>query len=212
MKFQLNLLKNPFDRHIILHEALVIDAQYPPVKKYLKDTILPAEKVKLPAEFLVLGVKYGISGGVPGRTLTSPLYSEKQLLDSGDIEIFEYSHEVPATVARNFKMPLLSAIEFFRGAKYELSICSYLICWKGGDFYLIKLNAFYTNWIKDTISEIEYHFIILAVDAHQLDEKDINGAYKWEFDFKAKQPLESTLQEAVKSDIYLSYIHSFIHG
>lgn len=212
MKFQLNLLKNPFERHITLHEALIIDAQYPPVKKYLKDTILPAEKVKLPAEFLVLGVKYGISGGVPGRTLTSPLYSEKQLLDSEDIEIFEYSHEVPATVARNFKMPLLSAIEFFRGAKYELSICSYLICWKGGDFYLIKLNAFYTNLIKNVIGEIEVSFFILSIDAFQTDERDINGAYKWEFEFKTKEPLESTIKEAITSEVYLDYMHSFIYG
>lgn len=205
-----NLFSNPFAKHINLETALVVDQTAFPIRTFLKDEITQ-EKYPIPGDFLLMGIKYGVSGGCPGRKITSTMFDEMPQY----IDIFEHSLEVPPVVMRHYEMSLPTALEFFREGKYEIGVCMYLICYKGGDYWLIKLSPFYAH-LFDRFKEThefqvpETDAIVFQISAHQLLERDVNGAQKWEFDFIARDLPDGLLYSATSTDIYKTFLADFL--
>lgn len=214
-----NLFSNPFAKHINLETALVVDQTAFPIRTFLKDEITQ-EKYPIPGDFLLMGIKYGVSGGCSGRKITSTMFDEMPQY----IDIFEHSLEVPPVVMRHYEMSLPTALEFFREGKYEIGVCMHLVCYKGGDYWLIKLSPFYAHLFdrfKDNLrqekeliatsrEDEENDNFVFQISAHQLPEKDVNGAQKWEFDFIARDLPDGLLESATSTDIYRTFLADFL--
>lgn len=205
-----NLFTNPFSKHINLETALVVDQTSFPIRTFLKDEITQ-EKYPIPGDFLLMGIKYGLSGGCPGRKITSPMFDEMPEY----IDVFEHSLEVPPVIMRDYRMRVTTALEFFREGKYEIGVCAYLICYKGGDYWLIKLSPFYAHLFDrfkvahdEQVPESEG--IVFQISAHQLPERDVNGAQKWEFDFNARDLPDGLIESATSTDIYRTFLADFL--
>lgn len=205
----LQLFSDPFSNKINLATALTLDnTNYPP-KAFLADERSP-QKTPLPLELLCIGIKYGIEGGISGRKLTSPLYDEQDIVE-GVIDIFEHSFEVPPATANHYQMDTLTAMDFFRAAKYEINVCSYLICY-GNGFWLIRLNAFYTDMfnnflIKKGLDKAEVTNFVFKLQAEPTDQKDGNGSQLWEFDFELKPTPKGLIETLEKDNTYQNLRH-----
>ena len=207
-----NLFANPFAKHIDLENALVVDQTNFPVRTFLKDEITQ-EKTPIPGDFLLMGIKYGVSGGCPGRKITSPMFGSVR--EATFIDIFEHSLEVPPVIMRHYSMDLTTALEFFREGKYDIGVCMYLICYKSGEFWLIKLSPFYAQMFdrfKETYEQQApgSDAIVFQISASQLPEKDVNGAHKWEFSFEARLLPDGLPDQAQNTDTYKTFLADFL--
>ena len=207
----LQLFENPFQHHINLSECLELNVTTHPPRIFIRDEFPAVPKTPLPADFLCVGILYGVEGKTPGRAITSRMYSETEFTEF-PISIFEHSFEVPPLTMRHYEMPMITALDFFRRGKYEIGVCTYLICYKGGEFWLFRLNPFYSrmfakflesNWNENVL---DFEPFIFNLSAVQLEQKDINGQFLWEFEFKHREMIESVRSDATENEVYRLYL------
>lgn len=210
----LNLFRDPFAHKIELETALELNLTTHPPRIFLRDEIPDVPKTPIPADFLCMGTMYGIQGKTPGRAVTSTMYKEWHITNQ-KIDIFEHSFEIPPIVLRHYQMDVPTALDFFRRGKYEIGVCSYLICYKAGEFWLFRLSPFYSElffkFLEDNREKIKDSSpFIFNLSARELDKKDANGQILWEFEFKHREMIERTLQEAVESEVYKLYLSELL--